>query len=1459
MAFSFGSVNNAMTGGSAAGGAGGVTQGSDLEVIQTEGLGFLSIAGDAKVQLTSKWTPPPAPTASLLSIASRRGLVAAAGPDAVHIATTESVRKAFEGEKNGDSEVRPFTPQAKVPLPIRISQLAFTADEQYLILSAETGGGLAVYDVQTLIQGATQSAFEISTNGDALRALIPNPMPESAAFCAIVTDKGNLFMANLAERKLVSGPNGPTLRSQVSCASWSTKGKQLVAGMADGTIYQMTPDGVEKGHIPKPPSLGDYHVSSVTWLENNVFLTVHTPTNGQDPSVFHIITRQQPPGGTPSFTFQKLTDPVEPFVTDKVAHHTVLRLKDFPPNIQDLLLVSSTAVESVGLLTRSKAPLASDKPAESITNVFTTTELADDSRRAQLPMGEDLTETYPIGSALDLSAKDKVYKPIPTDEIELSPGPLPGLWMLNNEGVLASWWVVYNESIRSGTTYPGITTGDAVAPASAAPAPALSAPSAFGSPANKPSAFGSPSTAAPTFGGTSVLGAKPSPWSAAAGASTTPAFGSSSFGSKPATSAPGFGTSAFGSKPTVPAFGQSSTIGLGNKVSPWATGSTSGTAPTFGQSGFSSSGSTAGKVFGSGTTAPATGGFATFASKGGFGALGGASSGTSIFGSKPGGTLASSAPEVSMDTDTAFPPPSAKTDKPALGNYPFVLGSTFKADPLTANDNEKSKPGTGESLFGSGFGLSLDDASKQPAAPESKDEDMSTTPPPEEKPKSIFSPVSTTPTTTPAPQKFGFNNTPTSGTSLFGTKPSTTGSLSNIFGTPKPASAELPKPKLVSSVFDTPKVKQEEEGKADLSKTPAAPLPPDTTTPKPPVKGEEAPLPPDFLGKSAKKVEPVPEAAPLPPDSVSSKPKLEEKQSKSPTPEAAPLPPDFLAKPTTKPAATLPAVPDSAGEEELSEEEVSEAEEGGGEEAEGEEAEEGEEESELGSEGSGIDVAKDLSPTVGYGSQTPGITPQSSFGGMGGSTFSTISRTEAEPSRPLFGEITRNAPSLFPKSVPVPQSPRSPSPVRGTARSSILRPTEPLRSFTAPGMASTLLGRKGVPQQSPFGYSTGQKPSVDPNVQAQRKLMEKRRAEEHVLVDPEDEGIQQILQSKLEPTLQMHEFLAVDSKLEALQKSGQEVPIACETLWRDINRMIDRLGLNSRSLQSFLLGHSTEFEQEGRHKEDLEHPDDWVLVEARELGTIIDDELMPSLETCRIHDVEGTQRAIQSLAKDLAKLRAKEEDVRKILTSHIDPKQLSVAKSLPLSAEQATQQNELRRSYANFTKLLAETEEALTLLKAKIASAGGASGRASVPTVEAIIRTINKMTSMAEKRSGDIDVLENQMRKLRLGSVGPNGTPGGARSREGSPFVPSVMATPTQRRSVMLMSPERGMRDSLASSVASYGRGGTPSPRKKMDMYSAEEKRELRARGATRKGKLEMLRASLAKAGPNVQRLRDDD
>ena len=218
----------------------------------------MSFAGEAKVQLLPTSWPSdqlPPPTSSLMSIASQRGLVAASGPDAVVVATTDSVRKAFEGPNSGDGNLKPFQPQLKLPMPMRVSQLAFSADESYLVLSAETGGGLAVYDVQALLQGSTQSSFELSTNGQALRALTPNPTPEKGELLALVTTDGNLMIANLKERNFVAGPNGQVLKTGVSCVSWSPRGKQLVAGLGDGTAYQMTPEGDGKAEIPRPPDV----------------------------------------------------------------------------------------------------------------------------------------------------------------------------------------------------------------------------------------------------------------------------------------------------------------------------------------------------------------------------------------------------------------------------------------------------------------------------------------------------------------------------------------------------------------------------------------------------------------------------------------------------------------------------------------------------------------------------------------------------------------------------------------------------------------------------------------------------------------------------------------------------------------------------------------------------------------------------------------------------------------------------------------------------------------------------------------------------------------------------------------------------------------------------------------------------------------------------------------------------
>ncbi|KAJ2977373.1 hypothetical protein NUW58_g7831 [Xylaria curta] len=483
-----------------------------------------------------------------MSIASRRGLVAAAGPDSVVVASTDAVRKAFQAPKDGDSEVRSFTPQLRLPMPIRISQLAFSADEAYLILSAEQGGGLAVYEVNALQQGTTQSAFEIPTNGESLRALVPNPRPEKTELCAVVTNGGKLLMANLQERNFASKGSGKILKEQVSCVAWSNKGKQLVAGLGDGALCQLTPDGDIKAEIPRPPELdSSYYVSAIVWLENDLFLVFHVSTSNGPQTKCHMITRKDQ-----AFQYQGLNDPVDPYMAEKVPHHTALRLKDFPPNLQDLLIFSSSAVPDIGLLARSKTPLSPDGPVDVFTNIV----LADDSKRATLPMGEDIGsyETpAAIGASLDMSSKEKVYKPIPTDEQDESPGPLPGYWVLNEQGILSIWWVVYSESIRGGTTYPGLAVAEAGNGESAStPVPRTSQPAPFGLSSVSPFASGTVSKA-PTFGGPSTIGAQSSPWG------STPAIALNTGAPKPSFGAPSFGISSAAPGAPPPGIGRKRT------------------------------------------------------------------------------------------------------------------------------------------------------------------------------------------------------------------------------------------------------------------------------------------------------------------------------------------------------------------------------------------------------------------------------------------------------------------------------------------------------------------------------------------------------------------------------------------------------------------------------------------------------------------------------------------------------------------------------------------------------------------------------------------------------------------------------------------------------------------------------------------------------------------------------------
>ena len=192
-----------------------------------------------------------------------------------------------------------------------------------------------------------------------------------------------------------------------------------------------------------------------------------------------------------------------------------------------------------------------------------------------------------------------------------------------------------------------------------------------------------------------------------------------------------------------------------------------------------------------------------------------------------------------------------------------------------------------------------------------------------------------------------------------------------------------------------------------------------------------------------------------------------------------------------------------------------------------------------------------------------------------------------------------------------------------------------------------------------------------------------------------------------------------------------------------------------------------------------------------------------------------------------------------------------------------TQQYDIRRGYTSFQKLLGEAEESISLLKAKLASHHSSNGEVRgrpTPTVEAVMKTVQKMTSMAEQKSGDVDVLENQMRKLRMSSTdsldgrasSPFATPPSTRSKP--PRTPassthSLFYTPDSKRNST-----RGLNSSTASSTG-FSRSVTP--RKHLGDIAPEDMRRATNKMDRRRQVSRKLRDALINAGPRVRTMDD--
>ena len=1176
------------------------------------------------------------------------------------------------------------------------------------------------------------------------------------------------------------------------------------------------------------------------------------------------------------------------------------RIRDYPPDLTDAVVVVSTASTDISLVTRSKSPLSSNMASEDITNVFVATEL-EESRQARLPMTENLDDTWPIGVAFDLSSKDKVKRPLPREEYEESPGPLPALMVLNNEGILATWWLVYSESIRQSKVLPSlIAAGGGVPDASAqsqrqvspfaqpAPATATFGQGSFGTPATSTGAFGTPATAqpAPAFGATSTpnsafgapsgLGPKASTWgtptSGTPGLNTASAFGKPAFGS----------STPLGGQAAGSAFGAASN--LGSRSSPWATPARAATATgsAFGQP--SNLGPQASSTFGSPSTpgafgpsaatqaptTPASGGFASFANKPTSFASATPTSGNtpSLFG-KP----TADSPFAANATNTPFGQPEADSGTPqslfggGTGAGGFSLGSTFKTDGTASDDGPKPTGDVSGGMFGSNLGSALG-AISQP-----KDEDMeedaagSAAPEPSTDEKQ-----STVPSTAaPAPPKFQFPKVDMSTTgSLFGSQGPTSSPFAPppghnpagfTFGQPTPvATPAEPKPETAAkqsppAIDISPKIKEEPHSDEDdisplneeesrppegfegpiekpasqpedaLTSQPEESMTPGTPKAKPESQPEEAftprtpspsklfpdpPLPPESTSKDSyaagdsSSSSKSSEDAPLPPDFAPAKTKLQEVEAASPEQTELPKAPKSEENDSDEHGeqeggeVKVEHEDDSPGEDKrefpeiqqlqpgdnleelgpvheiVNSDEEEEAEEQGGvdepgsahneDRSEGEEEEEEEEPEPLDDEGSGIDVAHEISPSS--SKESSRLTEGSSTGGL----FSSVRGQMAFGKMPLFGDGGKPPVVLAPPSANQQESPRSPSPVRLAQPLDSLRP-DPSRSMSAPG---PVRGEMPKPMPSQMSFSTTQRHSAEEERKKARERLLSERArrkefEHQPLIDDEDQETQALLNSKITGQRHIGRFLAHQDYVGTEDKPGVHGQI--EKIYRDINSMIDTIGLNLREVKSFTKFHEEPEETKHQTREELEDLDNWCIVEVNDLKSMEEDFLV-EIEENKLRDVSGKISDIREIHAEVAHLRHQTNDFGQAIQLRNDAAAIEAAAQAPLSLDQQTQLRDLRKSFKQFQKQLADAEAGLTLLRSKLAFAHTQDGtgvngtaRAKQPTVEAVENTIRKMTNMIERKSADIDFLSSEMRRLRF-------SPSPLSSRQ-SPDVPT--------------------------------------------------------------------------------------
>lgn len=247
----------------------------------------------------------------------------------------------------------------------------------------------------------------------------------------------SLFLAVLSTGELISVGVNLSKRSarilctlsqnaQVTCASWSPKGKQFVIGKKNGEIVQVKhKDGSafeEAKKIGPDPELAGYEVNAIKWCFTPLFMVSFAKVNSEaDFDVKHI-TVYAPPKVVPTF-YNHTQLCIENFRGD-------LRYRTEFVHLGPVILCSTSFSSEIGVLVCDDTDRGLDTWAQLM--------LADD-HRVELPINRNV-QTLSKGLAMYLNAT-KVFK---ISDVASIGGPnTPLMMILNSDGVLCSFYVTF--------------------------------------------------------------------------------------------------------------------------------------------------------------------------------------------------------------------------------------------------------------------------------------------------------------------------------------------------------------------------------------------------------------------------------------------------------------------------------------------------------------------------------------------------------------------------------------------------------------------------------------------------------------------------------------------------------------------------------------------------------------------------------------------------------------------------------------------------------------------------------------------------------------------------------------------------------------------------------------------------------------------------------------------------------